>query len=58
MQAITSKPARFLQVDDELGSIRAGKRADLVIFNGHPFDFRSSVEQVLVDGKLWRDKIE
>ncbi len=58
MQAITSKPAQFLQVDDELGSICAGKRADLVIFDGHPFDFRSSVEQVLVDGKLWRDKIE
>ncbi len=58
MQAITSKPAQFLQVDAELGSIRAGKRADLVIFNGHPFDFRSTVEQVLVDGKLWRDKIE
>lgn len=58
MQAITSKPAQFLRVDAELGSIRSGKRADLVIFNGHPFDFRSSVEQVLVDGKLWRDKIE
>ena len=58
MQAITSKPAQFLQADDELGSICAGKRADLVIFDGHPFDFRSSVEQVLVDGKLWRDKIE
>lgn len=58
MQAITSNPAQFLQVGEELGSIRAGKRADLVIFNGHPFDFRSSVELVLVDGKLWRDKIE
>lgn len=58
LQAITSRPAQFLKVGDELGSISAGKRADLVIFNGHPFDFRSTVEQVLVDGKLWRDKVE
>ncbi len=58
MQAITCLPAQFLKVDSELGSLRAGKRADLVIYNGHPFDFRSSVEQVLVDGKLWRDHIE
>jgi len=58
LQAITTMPAQFLKVDSELGSIRVGKRADLVVFNGHPFDFRSSVEQVLVDGKLWRDHIE
>lgn len=58
LQAITSMPAKFLGVNDELGSITAGKRADLVIFNGHPLDFRSSVEQVLVDGKLWRNQIE
>ncbi|CFX90209.1 Metal-dependent hydrolase, composite domain [Syntrophomonas zehnderi OL-4] len=58
LQAITSRPAKFLGVDGELGSIRAGKWADLVIFDGHPFDFRSSVEYVMVDGKLWRDQIE
>jgi imidazolonepropionase-like amidohydrolase len=58
LQAITTMPAKFLGVNDELGSIKAGKRADLVIFNGHPLDFRSSVEQVLVDGKLWRNQIE
>lgn len=53
LQAITSIPAQLLQVDQELGSIKAGKRADLVVFNGHPFDFRSQAEKVLVDGKLW-----
>ena len=58
LQAITIMPARFLGVEDELGSIKDGKRADLVIFNGHPLDFRSSVEQVLVDGQLWRNQIE
>jgi len=53
LQAITSIPARLLKVEQELGSIKKGKCADLVIFSGHPFDFRSRVEKVLVDGNLW-----
>ncbi|PKM77354.1 MAG: amidohydrolase [Firmicutes bacterium HGW-Firmicutes-15] len=53
LKAITSIPAQLLKVDQELGSIKEGKRADLVIFNGHPFDFRSQAEKVLVDGKIW-----
>ncbi len=58
LQAITSIPAQLLKVDQELGSIKEGKRADLVIFNGHPFDFRSQAEKVLVDGKIWGDSVE
>lgn len=58
LQAITSVPAQLMKVDHELGTIREGKRADLVIFNGHPFDFRSRVARVLVDGHLWGDSIE
>jgi imidazolonepropionase-like amidohydrolase len=58
LQALTIIPAGFLRVEDELGSLKAGKRADLVIFNGHPLDFRSTVEAVFVDGLLWRNQIE
>lgn len=58
LKALTIMPASFLRVEDELGSIKAGKRADLVIFNGHPLDFRSVVEEVFVDGLLWRNRIE
>jgi imidazolonepropionase-like amidohydrolase len=57
LQAITSIPAQLLKVDQELGSIKQGKRADLVIFNGHPFDFRSQAEKVVVDGKIWGDSV-
>lgn len=53
IQAITSIPARLLGVDDELGSIKAGKRADLVVFDGHPLDFKTRVVMAMVDGKLW-----
>lgn len=58
LEAITAVPARILGVDDELGSLRPGKRADLAVFDGHPFDFRSRVEMVMVDGQIWRDEGE
>ncbi|MEQ8173938.1 MAG: amidohydrolase [Syntrophomonadaceae bacterium] len=55
LEAITVNPARILKLDDELGSIRPGKRADLVAFEGHPLDFNSRVKWAMVDGRLWRD---
>lgn len=58
MKALTILPARMLKVDSELGSISPGKRADLVIFTAHPFDFRSRVEQAIVDGMIWGDNYE
>ncbi|MGS0765429.1 amidohydrolase [Syntrophomonas curvata] len=53
LRAITLWPAEILGVDSELGSIAAGKRADLAIFDAHPFDFRSRLSLVMVDGKIW-----
>lgn len=58
LRAITSLPAGILRVDHEIGSISEGKCADLVIFDGHPFDYRSKVDLVVVDGMLWGDHIE
>ncbi|MBC7074930.1 MAG: amidohydrolase [Syntrophomonadaceae bacterium] len=58
LQAITRMPARLLKVDAELGDIKEGKRADLVVFDRHPFDFRSRVELLMVDGRIWRDEFE
>jgi imidazolonepropionase-like amidohydrolase len=52
LASISSSAAQILGVGDELGSITPGKRADLVIYDGHPFDYLSRVEQVMVDGKL------
>lgn len=54
LEALTCRPAQILKVSDEIGSISPGQHADIVIYDGHPFDFRSKVELVLVDGKVWR----
>ncbi len=55
LRALTLNPARVLHVDDRLGSIEAGKDADLVILNGDPLDLTSRVEKVFVNGKVVYD---
>jgi imidazolonepropionase-like amidohydrolase len=57
-RAITSYPAELLHVDDRIGSIDAGKDADLVILSGEPFDFTSRVEKVIVNGRIAFDRAE
>lgn len=52
LKCITINPAEILGIADRLGSIEVGKDADLVIWNGHPFDLQSKVAYTLVDGKV------
>jgi len=50
LKCISINAAEILGVDDRIGSIQAGKDADLVIWNGHPFDLQATVAYTLVDG--------
>ncbi|MBC9783657.1 amidohydrolase [Heliobacterium chlorum] len=50
LKAITINPAQILGIDDRLGSLEQGKQADVVLWDGHPFDTRSHVERVWVKG--------
>ncbi len=52
LELVTLAPARIIGVDDEVGSIETGKRADLVIWSGVPFAATSAVIGVYVDGRL------
>lgn len=52
----TSRPAQALGIDDETGSLEEGKRADLVIWSGHPFSSYTLAEQVFIDGALMYDR--
>jgi imidazolonepropionase-like amidohydrolase len=54
LKALSLWPAEILGVSQELGSIAKGKKADLVVYSGHPLEFRSRVEMLLVDGIKWR----
>jgi imidazolonepropionase-like amidohydrolase len=53
--AATRNAAELLDMADELGTIEPGKRADLVVVDGDPYDFdgfRSRIRAVFQDGRL------
>ncbi len=52
LQAITINPARHVGIADRVGSLEVGKDADIVIADGCPFDLTTTVEMVLIDGKV------
>ncbi|MDZ7769403.1 MAG: amidohydrolase family protein [Woeseiaceae bacterium] len=51
LRAITLTPAELYGVADRIGSIEAGKVANLVIWNDDPFELRSYPEAVYIKGK-------
>ena len=50
-KALTIVPAKILKVDDRLGSLTAGKDADVVVWNNHPMEIMGKPELVFVNGK-------
>jgi imidazolonepropionase-like amidohydrolase len=48
-------PAMALGIGDKTGSLRAGKMADVVLWNGNPYSVYTRPEKVWVDGALLYD---
>lgn len=48
--AISSAPAEAIGMGDEIGSLRAGRRGDVVIWDGDPLELGSAVAAVYIDG--------
>jgi hypothetical protein len=51
VRAFTIWPAEILGVQDQLGSIEAGKIANLIVTRGDLFDRNTRVAQVFIDGR-------
>ena len=53
LEVMTINGARAMMLQDRIGSIEAGKDADLVLLDGHFLDLTADrVERVIVDGQL------
>jgi imidazolonepropionase-like amidohydrolase len=52
LEAVTIVPARIFGVDDRLGSLEAGKTATLFVADGDPFETRTQVRHLVIDGYL------
>lgn len=52
LAAVTIDAARILGVEERVGSLEAGKDADLVLFDGDPFEYTSRACTVIIDGEI------
>lgn len=52
LEAVTLGAARILGVGDRVGSIEVGKDADLVLFDGDPFEYTSHVCGVIIEAEV------
>src|ERR1700682_6361093 len=56
LKMITINPAWIIGVDDRVGSIEAGKDADLVLWDGYPLSSFGVPNKVLIDGGIYFDR--
>jgi len=52
LKAITINPAKHIGIEDRVGSLVAGKDADIVLTNGNIMDSMTNVVKVFIDGKM------
>ena len=52
LKSITINPAKLLGLDKRIGSLEKGKDADLVLFNGDPFEYTTKPAVVIIDGQV------
>jgi predicted amidohydrolase len=56
LEAATLQPARWFSIEDELGTIDVGKKADLVLLDGNPLDDINntrSIDTVISKGRAF-----
>jgi len=53
---ITANPAKALGIAAETGSLEAGKRADVTLWDANPFSIYARAQQVWIDGGLAYDR--
>lgn len=52
LRAVTITPAEIFGMSDQLGSLEAGKKANLFVATGDPFETKTAIEHVFIDGYM------
>lgn len=55
LAALTIETARILGIDDQTGSLEVGKRADIAVYDGDPFEYATHACTVVVGGAVVSD---
>jgi len=58
LKSITSEPAKILGIDDRFGALQPGKVADLVLYDGNPFEHATHVTHTILGGRVIFDRSE
>jgi adenine deaminase len=58
LKFVTLNPAKLLHLDDRMGSLKAGKDADIVLWTEHPLSIYAKVQKTFVDGICYFDATE
>ncbi len=53
---VTSNSAKSIGLGDQIGSLKKGMNADVVLWSGHPFSVYSKADKVWIDGALQYDR--
>jgi imidazolonepropionase-like amidohydrolase len=56
LRMVTINPAKMLHVDAQVGSIKVGKDADLVLWSDNPLSIYAKAEKTIVDGTVYFDR--
>ncbi len=52
LRSITRYAAEIVGISDRVGTLEVGKDADIAVFDGHPFDYRTHCVLTLINGKI------
>ncbi|PKM41480.1 MAG: amidohydrolase [Firmicutes bacterium HGW-Firmicutes-9] len=52
LRSITRYAAEIVGISDRVGTLEAGKDADIAVYDGHPFDYRTHCVLTLINGKV------
>ena len=52
LRSITRYAAEIVGISDRVGTLEVGKDADIAVFDGHPFDYRTHCVLTLINGSV------
>ena len=55
LKMVTLHPAKMLHLDNQMGSLKTGKSADIVLWTDHPLSVYAKAEKTIIDGKIYFD---
>jgi imidazolonepropionase-like amidohydrolase len=55
LKMVTLNPAKMLHLDNQMGSVKPGKSADVVLWTDHPLSVYAKPEKTIIDGKVYFD---